>query len=86
MPGWEKEYPGIGECIDEILQFEGADRGWKRTPEVNVDRSQLGEPEIIEENDSRIVQKHGDGTVEILQKGKDFHDHIAEWPIKTRKD
>ncbi|MCD4824825.1 MAG: hypothetical protein K8S55_09460 [Phycisphaerae bacterium] len=85
VPGWEKEYPGIGECIDDILHFEGEDRGWGKTL-VNMDRSQRGEPEIIEGNDLGIIKRYIDGTVEIHQNGNDYHFHIQEYPIKTRKD
>ncbi len=85
IPRWENEYPGISECIDEILQFEGEYRGWQIAP-VNMDLSQVGETEIVEENMSRRVQRRGDGTVEIIQKDGDFHHQTIEWPVKDRKD
>jgi uroporphyrinogen decarboxylase len=85
VPAWERDYPGISQCIDEILQFEGEYRGWQIAP-VNMDLSQLGETEIIEENMSRIVQRRGDGTVEIIQKRADFFHQTIEWPVKHRKD
>ena len=85
VPKWEKECPGISQCIDEILQFEGEHRGWQRT-DVNMELSQVGETKIIEENESRIVQGRGDGTVEIIQKVGDFHRYTVEWPVKSRKD
>ena len=85
VPGWEKDYPGISRSIDEILQFEGAYRGWQIAP-VNMDLSQVGEAEILEENRSRIVRRRGEGTVEIIQKAGDFHHQTIEWPVKSRKD
>ena len=85
VPGWEKECPGISERIDEILQFEGGCRGWQSAP-VNMDLSQLGEKEILEENEERILQRRGCGTVEIIQKGVDFIHQTIEWPVKDQKD
>ncbi len=41
-PEWEKEYPCIGECIDELLKFDGTYRGWATTP-VNMDPSRHDE-------------------------------------------
>ena len=40
-PHWEEEHPGIGQCIDELLRFEGTYRGWGITP-VNMTRSWSG--------------------------------------------
>ncbi len=85
VSGWEKDYPGISQCIDEILQFEGEWRGWQVAP-VNMYLSRVSKTEIIEESESKIIQKRGNGTVEIIQKGADFHHHTTEWPVKDRKD
>ncbi|HUT23120.1 MAG TPA: uroporphyrinogen decarboxylase family protein [Sumerlaeia bacterium] len=85
IPRWERERPGISQCIDEILRFEGEYRGWQIAP-VNMGLSRVGKTEILQENEARIVQRRGDGTVEILQKGSDFHHQTVEWPVKDRRD
>ena len=84
-PEWEQEYPGIGECIDELLGFEGTHRGWDRT-RVNMDPSNMGQPEVLKDADGIIVRRRGDGTVEQLHKGGDYNRHTVEWPIKTMRD
>lgn len=85
VSGWEKEYSGIAERIDEILQFEGEYRGWQRTC-VNMRTSQLDDVKVIEENNSQIVQSRGDGTVRIIKKGANHYSQTIEWPVKNRKD
>ncbi|MFC1461372.1 hypothetical protein ACFLQR_02495 [Verrucomicrobiota bacterium] len=61
-PHWEEEYPGIGECIDELLGFEGTYRGWGIT-KVNMDPANMSETEVLEETESISVHRMGDGTV-----------------------
>ena len=85
VPNWEKEYPGVSQAIDKILQFEGEYRGWQIAP-VNMDLSRVGEPTIIEENESTLVRKWIYGAVEIIKKGADFSHHTIEWPVKNRAD
>lgn len=85
VPGWEKEQPGISRTIDEILQFEGVYRGWQVTP-VNFWMSRRGQPETIEDNSARSVQRFSDGTVVVHQKERDFHSQIISWPVKTAGD
>ena len=85
LPQWEEEYPGIGECIDQLLQFEGGYRGWRCTP-VNLDPSQLDPVVILEETETRLTQRRGDGTVEMIQKVGDYHHHDIDWPIKSSAD
>jgi uroporphyrinogen-III decarboxylase len=85
LPGWESEHPGLSDEIDELLKFEGTYRGWATTP-VNFWMSQRGAPVVVEEDETRIVQRYPDGMVEELRKGKDFHHQTIEWPIKTRAD
>ncbi|MFH2068719.1 MAG: uroporphyrinogen decarboxylase family protein [Candidatus Omnitrophota bacterium] len=86
LPVWEKEYPGISNCIDDLLQFEGQYRGWQITP-VNTSCSRLDEEKIMEENETRVVLKDGIGRTVIRQKDADFHfsSYIA-WPVKTGND
>ena len=84
-PHWEEEHPGIGQCIDELLQFEGTYRGWGITP-VNMDMSQLLPVEMLEETETRRLQRRGDGTVEQIQKTGDYNRHDVDWPIKTMDD
>ncbi|MBI3986098.1 MAG: hypothetical protein HY343_04225 [Lentisphaerae bacterium] len=85
LPEWKRQEPGLSRTIDSILQFEGVYRGWAITP-VNFGLTQRGKPNILEENDSRSVRQFADGTVEILQKGADFHHQTIEWPVKTPAD
>jgi len=80
VPGWEKEYPGISHRIDEILKFEGVYRGWQKTP-VNTKLSSLPEMKIIEENDKKILQKLGDGSIRVVQKESDFSSYLIKWPV-----
>ena len=85
LPAWEEEHPGIGECIDELLGFEGVYRGWGIT-DVNVNPSNMGEAEVLKEDEEIIVYRRGDGTVEQARKEGDYHRHTIEWPIKTARD
>jgi hypothetical protein len=85
QPAWEQEQPGLSTSIDRILRFEGVYRGWAITP-VNFWLSRRGLPVTVEDNANRTVQRFADGTVEILQKGRDFHHQTIEWPVKTRGD
>jgi len=85
VPRWEDEYPGISECMDEILQFEGVYRGWQIAP-VNMHLGNRGEPEILEDRGDEVVIKWADGTVEIQRRSADFHGHIIDWPVKSRDD
>jgi uroporphyrinogen decarboxylase len=82
-PEWEREHPGIKTTIDSLLGFEGANRGWTRTP-VNMDPSNLGKPVIIEQTESKTVRDRGDGTIEEVGKGGDYHRHTIKWPVKDR--
>lgn len=84
-PSWEKEYPGIGKCIDKLLKFEGVYRGWGAT-NVNMDPSNIGKPEVLSETEDIIVTRRGDGTVDQMHKGGDYHRHTIEWPVKTMQD
>lgn len=85
LPHWEQEYPGIGSCIDELLQFEGGYRGWRCTP-VNMDPSQLNPVQVLEDSETQVVQRRGDGTVEVAYKVGDYHRHDIDWPIKCLAD
>jgi uroporphyrinogen decarboxylase len=40
----------------------------------------------VEDNESRRVRRFADGTVEIHQKGRDYHDQTVEWPVKNLED
>ena len=85
LPRWEQEQPGLWRDIDRILQFEGVYRGWDTTP-VNFGFSQRGQPVVLEENESRAVRRFAEGTVEVLQKGRDYHHQTIEYPVKTAAD
>ena len=84
-PEWEAEYPGIGECIDELLGFEGTYRGWATTG-VNMHPTNMGKPEVLKETDEMVVRRRGDGTVDMLLKGGDYRWQTIEWPVKTMQD
>ena len=85
IPRWEEEQPGLSQTIDSILQFEGVYRGWGTTP-VNFGLSQRGQPVTLEDNASRHVRRFADGTVELFQKGCDFHHQTLAYPVKTAAD
>ena len=85
VPQWEREYPGIGQCIDQLLQFEGEYRGWQIAP-VNMDLASLGPTKVLEEDETRIIQRRGDGLVELVRKDGDYHRQTLEWPVKGRAD
>ena len=85
LPQWEEEYPGLGQCIDELLQFEGGYRGWRCTP-VNLDPSQLDPEVILEDSPTKLVRRRGDGTVDVVHKIGDYHQHDLDWPIKSAAD
>ncbi len=69
LPRWKDEYPGIEDCIDELLGFEGAYRGWRGTG-VNMNPAGMGPPEVLSETEDVIVSRRGDGTVEQIHKRK----------------
>ena len=85
VPQWEQEYPGIGQCIDWLLQFEGEYRGWQIAP-VNMDLANLGLTAVLEEDETRIIQRRGDGLVELVRKDGDYHRQTLEWSVKGRAD
>ena len=85
LPQWEQEYPGLSGCIDELLQFEGGYRGWRCTP-VNMDPSQLLPDEVLEDTPAKLVRRRGDGTVDVIHRIGDYHQHDIGWPIKSLAD
>jgi uroporphyrinogen decarboxylase len=82
---WEKEYPGIGKTIDQLLRFEGPYRGWQIAP-VNMDLCNMGEPEVTHREDGDVIYRWENGTVQIRQPGADFYYHTTQWPVKNRED
>lgn len=84
VPQWEAQRPGISQCIDQVLGFEGVYRGWQVT-EVNVGLSRLGKDEMLEEDSSKAVTRRADGTVRLRVKGQDYRGMIVEWPVKSRR-
>jgi len=80
---WEKEYPGIGRCIDQVLRFEGPFRGWQVTP-VNFDLSNRGAPTTSRRPDGHVIRTWPDGMVEMMAPGADFSHQTIEWPVKDR--
>ena len=85
LPQWEQEYPGLSGHIDELLQFEGGYRGWRCTA-VNMDPSNLDEPQTLEETAEQAIVRGGDGTVSMIQKTGDYNVHQIGWPIQTMAD
>ncbi len=82
---WEQEHPGIGTCIDELLQFDGTYRGWAVTG-VNMDISGAGGFEILREDENFIVRRRSDGLVEQICKSGNYHHQTLEWPVKKPAD
>jgi len=85
LPRWEAECPGIGERIDELLGFEGEFRGWQVAP-VDMNPSDLGPEEVIEDTAEKRVIRKGHGAVEMFMKGVDFGYRVLAFPVKTRDD
>lgn len=85
LPHWEAEYPGIRQCIDQVLQFEGPYRGWLPAP-VDVQKRHLGEPEVMRRADGSLLYAWRDGTQRIVLTEGDFHGQYVAWPVKTRDD
>jgi len=85
LPRWEEEHPGIGECVDELLGFEGVYRGWGVTP-VDMNPRGFGPPETIEETQEIRTQRLGDGTVVQVYKHGDYNRRTIQWPVQTRRD
>lgn len=81
---WEKEYPGIGKCIDELLGFEGPYRGWQIAP-VEMDLSNRGDHVVTERPGGYVVWSWEDGMVRMFAPGKDFHRQTIEWPVKDHE-
>ncbi len=82
---WEAEHPGIGKCIDEMLQFEGGYRGW-RVASVNMGLSSVPEPQYFPQPDGTTLRRTGDGGVQVFHSGQDFTKHSIEFPVKTQAD
>lgn len=85
LPQWELEHPGLSTTIDEILQFEGAYRGWDITP-VNFWLSQCDPYQVLEETEAHTIYRAGDGSVLLVQKGGDYHRQTLEWAVNARAD
>lgn len=85
LPHWEQEHPGIRQEIDRTIGWDGPYRGWSILP-VNYWLSRRGQPEVTEQPGGRRVYRWGDGTVEIIRGGGDYHHHTTEYPVKTRDD
>ena len=56
---WEKEFPGIGRRIDEILRFDGEYRGWQVAP-VDMNPCGFGPETVVEEDDTKRIIRRGD--------------------------
>ena len=85
LPHWEQDYPGIGLCIDQLLEFEGPYRGWIPAP-IHVDKQYLGEPQVSQRADGYTLYAYRDGTQRIVLSETDFHGQFVAWPVKTRDD
>jgi len=85
LPEWSNECPDLKSNIDRILKFEGTHRGWEITP-VNFRISQREKPVLIRSGANEDVYKFPDGTIELRNKGTDYHSQTLEWPIKNRQD
>ena len=84
-PEWDEEYPGIRDCIDELLGFEGKHRGWTKTG-VNLDPTGWNEGDVVEQKGDITVIRRGEGTLEERYTGYEKSSHTIEYPVKNRKD
>ena len=85
VPQWESEFPGIGQRIDGILQFEGEYRGWLDAP-VNMELSNLPPEIVLEDNANETVVSIGDGSVMRRLKNADYVRHRVKFAVKTSDD
>ena len=85
LPVWEKDNPGAGQYVDELLGFEGGYRGWRITP---VNFSLCGDIhwETVEETEKYVISRSNFGQVNKTIRGGDYHAHTLEYPVKTWKD
>ena len=87
LAGWEEDCPGIGQCIDEVLQFEGEYRGWQTTPVNQGLCGGSGPSEVIEDTDVRRLVRTGLGQEVVEQrKGADYHQHRVAFAVQSRGD
>lgn len=82
---WQRENPGVGEYVDELLGFEGGYRGWRITP-VNFSLCGDFHFETLEETEEYIIRRSNFGLVDKIIKSGDFHAHTLEYPVKTWRD
>lgn len=85
VPAWEREATGVGEQIDEWLQFEGPYRGWQ-VASVNTDLSALGPDMVLEDTLVQHTVRRGDGEVRRMQKDGDYHVQVLRWAVSNRND
>ncbi len=85
LPSWEKENPGLSSCIDRLIGFEGAYRGWQTTP-VNLSLSGLAAPVVLEENEAYTIRQEAHGAVVRQEKTGDYHQRVLRYPVQNRKD
>jgi hypothetical protein len=85
LPDWEAEYPGLRQCIDELLGFEGDYRGWGTT-DVFMDPTGWHDGETVAETAETITIRRGEGTLERRYKGGgDYRRHTIDWPVKDMR-
>jgi len=82
---WENQRPGIAECIDELLQFEGPYRGWQRSSHASIGLINVGEPEVLSDDGETTVIRYATGQAEMRRRA-DFGGHALEFPVKTPDD
>ncbi len=82
---WEKENPGAGQYVDELLGFEGGYRGWRITP-ANFWLCGDITNEVIEETDQYFIRRYNYGMVEKVVRDGDYHAHTLRYPVRTWED
>ena len=85
VPDRDREAAGVGEHIDEWLQFEGPYRGWQ-IASVNTYLSALGPDEVLVDNESERIVRSGEGEVRRWRKQGDYHTQPLRFAVADRND
>ena len=83
---WLDHYPLLNSYIDELLGFEGRNRGWERTP-VNTRLCGTPPDVLVYKSETEKHIRQGDGSL-MIQMDRDGHhfNHVAEYPVKNSDD
>ena len=83
---WLDTYPHLNTYIDELLGFEGPNRGWAYPP-VNMRLCGVPPDVVVYESETEKRVRHGDGSLSVqISRDGHFFNHITEYPMKCGDD